>query len=75
MTWESDHEKQVDKEERDDGMVKGPTPTLVWRDCVKSREIVRVFCNPAKNRTGYLTNASREHYHYTIPYCYAVVLT
>jgi hypothetical protein len=43
MTWESDHEKQVDKEERDDGMVKGPTPTLVWRDCVKSRKNCQGF--------------------------------
>jgi hypothetical protein len=43
MTWESDHEKQVDKEGRDDGIVQGPTPTLVWTDGVKSREIVRGF--------------------------------
>jgi hypothetical protein len=75
ITWKSDHEKQVHKEGRDDGIVEGPAPTLVWRDCVKSREIVSVFCNPAKNRTGYLTNTSIEHYHYTISFGCATLLT
>ena len=75
MTCKSDHEKQVDKEGRDDVIVQGPTPTLVWRDCVKSREIVRFFCNPTKNRTGYLTNTSIEHYHYTSPFGCVVPLT
>jgi len=75
MSWESDHEKQVDKGGRGDAMVQGPTPTLVCRDCVKSREIIRVFCNPAKNRTGYLTNTPKEHYHYTIYFGYAILIT